>query len=131
VGALVAPLALVLAACSSSGNESTTTTTLSVCAQAAQLKTAVDNLKNVDVVKNGTTSASVAVADVKTDAKDFADAADAELKPETDALTSAVDALEKTVDDKEGAAAVLTATGPVATAFTNLQTKVSSTQDSC
>jgi hypothetical protein len=130
---MAAALAVVgtAGACSSSNKASSTTTTLSVCAQASALRQSVSNLGNVDIVKNGTTSASVAAEDVKTNAKSLKDATGQELEPELDALTTAIDNLRSTIKDQKGVTAAVTAASAVATAYTNLQNKAGSVFKNC
>jgi hypothetical protein len=130
VAAAIAAVGTLGVGCSSSKNASSTTT-LSVCAQADALKQSVDNLRNVDIVKNGTTSASVAADDVRTDAKALRDATGQQLEPEADALTSAIDNLRTAVKNKEGVAAVVADARAVGTAYTNLQTKATSVLKNC
>ena len=75
---MVAVTALILAvcvACGSSGSSSssgTTSTTLSVCSQATALKQSLQDLQNVNVVKNGTSALSSATATVKSNANALA-----------------------------------------------------------
>ena len=84
--AVLAPVLSGLAAgCSSS--------TPAYCTDAANLKTSVSNLGNVDVAKNGLSSLQTALNSVTSDAKTFAADAESAFAPQTTALQNSLSGL--------------------------------------
>jgi hypothetical protein len=120
-GALVCATAF-LGACSDSNDKS------SLCSDVDALKSSTQELKNVDVVQNGTSALQSAYDKVKSDASALADSAKEEFKPQVDALTSALSSLGTAVKNigTAGVAPVQQASTSVQTAATNLENEVDS-----
>ena len=88
---VVAPvLALVLSGLAAGCSSSKPT----YCTDAANLKTSVSNLGNVDVAKNGLSSLQTALTSVTSDAKTFAADAKSAFAPQTTALQNSLSGLE-------------------------------------
>ena len=86
--AVLAPVLSGLAAgCSSS--------TPAYCTAAANLKTSVSDLGNVDVAKNGLSSLQTALTSVTSDAKTFAADAGSAFAPQTTALQNSLSGLHR------------------------------------
>jgi methyl-accepting chemotaxis protein len=82
--------AMAIAACGGSSKPS-------YCSSLNNLKTSVQDLKNVKVVQNGTSALKSALQKVETNANDVVNAAKSEFSSQTAAVGSSVDALKKTV----------------------------------
>jgi hypothetical protein len=98
-GALL-PLLLTMclaAGCGSSGNSNTTSSKAAYCDSFTSLQKSVDNLKNTDIVKNGTSALEKNLNSIKTDAQHVADNAKSAFSSEADAVVKAVDSLSSTV----------------------------------
>ena len=90
----MAPVLSGLAAgCSSS--------TPAYCTAAANLKTSVTNLGNVDVAKNGLGSLQTALTSVTSDAKTFAADAGSAFAPQTTALQNSLSGLQSAINVRE------------------------------
>ena len=88
---VVAPvLALVLSGLAAGCSSSKPT----YCTDAANLKTSVSDLGNVDVAKNGLSSLQTALTSVTSDAKKFAADAKSAFAPQTTALQNSLSSLE-------------------------------------
>ena len=99
-GLVVAALAVVvlMAACSDDSDSSSATTAApTVCDDAQALSSSVDELKDVDVVAEGTDGASAAISAVKDDLAALSESAGDELRPQVQAVQDAVDELETAV----------------------------------
>ena len=103
-------ISLVAAACGSSNNSSSsteaattveaTTTTASaqaLCAARDQLKTSIEALTSLDIVKNGTSSLTSAIDEVKNNLQAVKSAATDQLKPQVDDFTTKLQALQDAV----------------------------------
>jgi len=127
---LLALLGVTAAACGSSSSTSsgTTSTTASVCNQAQALKTSVQDLKNVDVVKNGTSALSTAAGAVKSDADALAKSAKSEMQPDVQALQQSLQQLDAAVKDfsSGGITPVLNSATAVSTTANTLVQKLDS-----
>ncbi len=134
-------LTLVGAACGSDDNSSSstepattveaTTTTSSneaLCEARDQLRSSVEALTSVDVVKNGTSSISAAIDEVKTNLEAVKSAASDELKPEVDDFTSKLQDLQDAVGNA-GSGGVSEIASAVTAAFRSGQTLVTSLQN--
>ena len=103
------------------------------CTDAANLKTSVSNLGNVDVAKNGLGSLQTALSSVKTDANAFASDAKSAFPSQTAALQNSVSSLGTAITSAKGqppltaAAAVVPAVTQVKTSASALQSAVSGT----
>ena len=99
-----------------------------VCGDVDSLKSSLQALKKVNVVKNGTSSLQSAVNKVKSDAQKLIDDAKQEFKPQTDALQSAVTSLQNAVNNVvvNGTAPVQAAAKSVQSATTSLENAVKS-----
>jgi len=126
----LATVAMLVAACGSSSKSSsgTTTTTLSVCQQAQALEKSITDLKNVNVVQNGTSALSAAVDTVKVQAAALATSGKSQLQPQVQDLQTSITALETSVKTVQtgGTGGVINAVAGVSTAASSLQTKVTS-----
>jgi hypothetical protein len=89
------------ASCGSSSRSTSgggaTTLPSSVCSQATALKQSLQDLKNVNVVQNGTSALSDAVATVKSNANALSESTHGQLKPQVDALQASLDQLESAI----------------------------------
>jgi hypothetical protein len=65
------------------------------CDEEAALEQSVEELRNVDVVATGTDGLNAAVDNVKTDTQDLKDAVAEDLKPQVEALETAVSDAEE------------------------------------
>jgi hypothetical protein len=99
-----------------------------LCDERAALRSSIEDLKNVDVLKDGTSALEEPLADVKDNVAAVRSAASSEVKPEADALNSAIQDLENAVKNPSagGIAAVATAASKVASAGTALMTSLDS-----
>jgi hypothetical protein len=145
--AAVLGLALVLTACGSDNSSSsvvtttvTTTATSSastaastsapsgasgsaaLCSARDSLKTSIQDLASVDVVKNGTSGLQDAVTKVKNNLQAVRSAAGADLQPQVTAAQSSLDQLSTALSNASsvGVAGVVTAAKNAATAGTTL-----------
>jgi len=118
-----AVLALVLsglaAGCSSSPP--------SYCTAAANLKTSVSNLGNVDVAKNGLGSLQTALNSVTSDAHTFAADAKSAFAPQTTALQNSLSGLETAIKSAKSQPS-LTAASAVASSVTQVKNSASALQ---
>jgi len=118
-----AVLALVLsglaAGCSSS--------TPAYCTDAANLKTSVSNLGNVDVAKNGLSSLQTALNSVTSNAKMFAADAGSAFAPQTTALQNSLSGLESAIKSAKSQPS-LTAASAVASSVTQVKSSASALQ---
>ncbi len=106
----------------------------SYCSAVSTLKQSVQQLKNVDVVQNGTSSLKTAVDKIKTDASSVASAAKSDFPSETSALKSSVDALSQSVrqlTEQPSAAQIATVAGAAASSVTAVNAFTSSVSSKC
>jgi len=94
------------------------------CTSAANLKTSVSNLGNVDVAKNGLGSLQTALNSVKTNANTFASDAKSAYPSQTTALQNSLSSLETAIKSVKGQPP-LTAAAAVAPAVTQVKTSAS------
>ncbi|MGZ4690045.1 MAG: hypothetical protein ACXVJW_10195 [Acidimicrobiia bacterium] len=95
-------LAVLLVGCSSDSKSSSTTTTTpkdAVCADKSALESSVKALTNPDLLTSGTSSIKTAVKKVKTNLDALRQSVKADLKPQVDAVKSALDQLQAAVDN--------------------------------
>jgi biopolymer transport protein ExbB/TolQ len=121
----VAAAAIAIAAgCSSSKSGGNSASTL--CSDLNQLQSAVQQLKQVDIVKNGTSSLQTALNNVKQSAAKLGDAAKDEFKPQVDALQTGLSSLATALKNApaNGLAPVQQAAQSVQTANTELQNAI-------
>ena len=97
------------------------------CTDAANLKTSVQNLGNVDVAKNGLSSLQTALTSVKTNAASFATDAKSAYAPQTAALNTSLSALETAITSAKGQPPV-TAAAAVAAGVTQVKNSASALQ---
>ena len=97
------------------------------CTDAANLKTSVQNLGNVDVAKNGLSSLQTALTSVKTNAASFATDAKSAYAPQTAALNTSLSALETAITSAKGQPPV-TAAATVVPAVTQVKNSASALQ---
>ena len=121
--------ACLIAACGGDDDDSSSSTTApanDVCQQADALRSSVDDLKNVDLVAEGTNGATAAITDVKADLTALGDSVSDELAPDVQAVGDAIDQLESAVQnlDSGGAAAALDAVADVASTTSTLITSI-------
>ena len=101
------------------------------CTDAANLKTSVSNLGNVDVATNGLGSLQTALNSVKTSASTFATDAKSAFPSQTAALNTSLSALQTAITSAKGqppvtaAAAVVPAVTQVKNSASALQSAVS------
>ena len=101
------------------------------CTDAANLKTSVQNLGNVDVAKNGLSSLQTALTSVKTNAASFATDAQSAYPSQIAALNTSLSALQTAITSAKGqppvtaAAAVVSAVSQVKNSASALQSAAS------
>ena len=101
------------------------------CTDAANLKTSVSNLGNVNVVKNGLSSLQTALSSVQTSAATFTTDAKSAFPSQTAALNTSLSGLATTITSEKGqrpvtaAAAVVPAVTQVKNSASALQSAVS------
>ena len=118
--AVLAPVLSGLAAgCSSS--------TPSYCAAAANLKTSVSNLGDVDVAKNGLGSLQTALNTVTSNAQTFAADAGSAFAPQTTALQKSLSGLESAINSAKSQPSV-TAASAVTSSVTQVKSSASALQ---
>jgi hypothetical protein len=123
---------LVFAACGGDDDDDDSTTSAQFCSDKQALQTSVADLKNVDIVENGTSALTDAVDEVKKNAEALKESASDEFKPDVDALTTAISELAdavKGLTSGGGVSAVETSAGDVQDAWSALETKVKSVCD--
>jgi hypothetical protein len=127
----VAGAAIMIAAgCSSSGSGGGggggSTSSSSLCSDVNQLQSSLQDLKQVEVVKNGTSSLQTALNNVKQSATKVGDASKGEFKPQVDALQAALSSLSSALKNirANGVAPVQQAAKSVQTAGTELESAV-------
>jgi hypothetical protein len=96
-------VAMLMAACGDDDDSSSTTDPADdVCTDSQALSASVDDLKDVDLVAEGTDGASAAITAVKDDLAAFSESAGAEVQPEVQAVEDAIDELETAVENLDG-----------------------------
>ncbi len=115
-------VALMLAACSSDGSDES-----AFCQDRDQLKSSVQDLKDVNVADDGIQGLETALGVVITDT-DALKASAAEYEPEVDAVKSALESLKTSVEsattDAEKVTAAVSGVTAVSTQFEALETAV-------
>jgi capsule polysaccharide export protein KpsE/RkpR len=99
------------------------TSNAELCSARASLKSSLEDLANVDVVKNGTSSVDAALTKVRDDLKAVRSAAQGQLNPQVDGLQNAIDQLGKSISNLTsggGISDVITAAKNVGQAGSNL-----------
>ena len=97
------------------------------CTDAANLKTSVQNLGNVDIAKNGLGSLQTALTSVKTNAASFATDAKSAYPSQTAALNTSLSALATAITSAKGQPPV-TAAAAVVPAFAQVKNSASALQ---
>jgi hypothetical protein len=97
------------------------------CTAAANLKTSVSNLGNVDVAKNGLGSLQTALNSVTSDAHTFAADAKSAFAPQTTALQNSLSGLETAIKSAKSQPS-LTAASAVASSVTQVKNSASALQ---
>ena len=121
---VVAPvLALVLSGLAAGCSSSKPT----YCTDAANLKTSVSDLGNVDVAKNGLSSLQTALTSVTSDAKTFAADAGSAFAPQTTALQNSLSSLGTAITSAKSQPSVTAATA-VASSVTQVKSSASALQ---
>jgi len=94
-----------------SGSSTPGTASAAVCAARDDLQTSIADLKDVNIVANGTTSLQAAITKVKDNLTSLKSAAGDELQPQVTALQDALTGLQSALTDVSsgGMAAVVTA----------------------
>jgi hypothetical protein len=114
----VLAIAMLIGACGDDDDSSATTTAPedAVCDDAQALTASVDDLKEVDLVAEGTDGASAAITAVKDDLSAFSESAGDEVQPQVQAVEDAIDELETAVEnlDSDPAGTALQAVSDVA-----------------
>ena len=126
-GLLLAAVVLALvvsglaAGCSSS--------TPAYCTDAANLKTSVSNLGNVDVAKNGLSSLQTALTTVTSNAKMFAADAGSAFAPQTTALQNSLSGLQSAITSAKNQPSLTAASASaVASSVTQVKSSASALQ---
>ena len=97
------------------------------CTDAANLKTSVSNLGNVDVAKNGLSSLQTALNSVQSNAKSFATNAKSAFPSQTAALNTALSSLQTAITSAKGQPPLTTATA-VASSVSQVKNSASALQ---
>ena len=99
-----------------SGNSSPGTASAEVCAARDELQTSITDLKDMNIVANGTSSLQAAITKVKDNLATLKSAAGDELQPQVTAAQDALTDLQSALKDVSsgGMAAVVTAAAKVA-----------------
>ncbi len=130
----MAAAAIAVAGCGSS-NTSATSAAPAFCSSLTTLKSSVKALPTTDIIKNGTNGLKTATDTVVKNANAVVDAAKHDFPNETAAITSSVDALQKTAKDLQQnatpamAAQAVGNVGSVVTAVKNFASSASSKCD--
>ena len=97
-----------------------------VCTAREELRSSIDDLKNVDVVKNGTAGIQTALTNVKKSLQDVKASASSELQPQVKAFEDAVNQLEEALKNVSsgGVSAVVSAAKDVGTTGSTLLTSL-------
>ena len=111
-----------VAACGGDDDDSSSSSNQTLCDDSQALKTSIDDLKNVDVVQNGTSALSTAVTKVTDSATALIDAAKSEFKPQVDDLQTSLKTLGTSITNipAKGLDPVKEAATGVETSATNL-----------
>jgi hypothetical protein len=111
---------------STSGTSSAGTSNAALCSARDQLKTSIQGLTSVDLVKNGTSGLQQAVDDVKTNLATVKSSASSELKPQVTALETSLQQLQTALSDtgSAGVAGVVSAAKGVAQSGSALVTSL-------
>lgn len=138
LGTLLA-LGALITACgndsSSASSDTTAATTTSatagsseLCDERSTLRTSIEDLRQVDVVKNGTSALDEPLAEVKESLEDVKAQASSDIKPEVEALGSAIQQVEDALENRsaDGIAAVATAAQAAVPAANALLTSLDS-----
>ena len=97
------------------------------CTDAANLKTSVQNLGNVDVAKNGLSSLQTALTSVKTNASAFATDAKSAYPSQTAALNTSLSSLQTAITSAKGQP-LATAAATIVPAVTQVKNSASALQ---
>jgi len=97
------------------------------CTDAANLKTSVSDLGNVDVAKNGLSSLQTALTSVTSNAKTFAADAGSAFAPQTTALQNSLSGLGTAITSAKSQPSV-TAASAVASSVTQVKSSASALQ---
>jgi hypothetical protein len=123
-GWLLLPAAIVVLSGLAAGCSSSTP---AYCTDAANLKTSVSNLGNVDVATNGLSSLQTALSSVQTSASAFATDAKSAYPSQTAALNTSLSALATAITSAKGQPPA-TAVKTVVPAVTQVKTSASALQ---
>ena len=123
-GWLLLPAAIVVLSGLAAGCSSSTP---AYCTDAANLKTSVSNLGNVNVAANGLSSLQSALSSVQTNASAFASDAKSAYPSQTTALQNSVSSLGTAITSAKGQSP-LTAAATVAPAVAQVKTSASAAQ---
>ena len=124
---VIAAIVALAVACSGDDDEGEATPTPSVCDQADAVRQSVEGLANLDVIASGTDGLTAAVDDVRTELQALRQTASDEIRPEVEALETAVEDGQETLSNidsdaklSEKIADVETALGGIAIAAADL-----------
>jgi hypothetical protein len=87
-----------------------------LCSAREALRTSIQDLTNVDVVKNGTSAVDAALTKVRDNLKAVKSSAHGQLSPQVDALQNAIDQLGKSISNLSSGGSI----GDVVTAAKNV-----------
>ena len=97
------------------------------CTDAANLKTSVSDLGNIDVAKNGLSSLQTALTTVTSNAQTFASDAGSAFAPQTTALQNSLSGLQSAINSAKSQPSVTAATA-VASSVTQVKSSASALQ---
>ena len=96
--------------------------TPAVCTQADALVSSVQQLADIDVIKQGTSSLNTAVQNVQTQVQALSQSASEQFKPQVDALQSAINNLQSVLHNLGSSPNLAQAAGQIASAVTQVTT---------
>jgi hypothetical protein len=122
-------VAAVLAGCGGSSSKP------AFCSSMNELKTSVESLKNVDVIKNGTSGVTSALQKVQSSAKSVVSSAQSDFPTQTQAISGAVTTLETTVGELKSSptqpSLIVALPGQVKALADSVETFVSDAKSKC
>jgi hypothetical protein len=121
-------VAAVLAGCGGSSKPA-------FCSSMNELKTSVESLKNVDVIKNGTSEVTSALQKVQSSAKSVVSSAQSDFPTQTQAISGALTTVETTVGELKNSptqpSLIVALPGQVKALADSVQTFVSDAKSKC
>jgi hypothetical protein len=111
-----------VASTSSGPTTSSTGGNAALCSAREQLKTSIQDLTNIDILKNGTSGIQAALTKVKTNLEAVKSAASAQMQPQVKAFEDSLQSLQTAVTNGSGVTAIVSAAQDAATTGSALLT---------